>query len=230
MSLQLAGEIYSGRFSSQYNYRQLVRRCHRKAIGLGQERYEFRSIHTICGIRVRTKFPFLYSVFNKFRRDIYLVILRLYLRADDPKEVFSFYFKRNLFGDPDSKSGTGSSRPAIESIGSALPPLLVNLNIQVILDIPCGVFNWAKEIDWNPFHYIGADIVSGLAGAHHSVVCGIIVVEIDAAGGQCRAKSATTSAMVSSSLGQGINTATSGGQALVFWFRSLWYQVLNSIR
>ena len=89
---------------------------------------------------MRTKFPFLYSVFNKFRRDFYLVILRLFRRADDPKEVFSFYFKRNLFGDPHSKSGTGSARAATESIRSALPPLLVNLNIQVILDVPCGDF------------------------------------------------------------------------------------------
>ena len=111
---------------------------------------------------MRIKFPFLYSVFNKFRREFYLVILRLFRRADDPKEVFSFYFKRNLFGDHDSKSGTGSSRAATESIRSALSPLLVNLNIKVILDVPWGDFNWAKEIDWNPFHCISADIVPGL--------------------------------------------------------------------
>jgi hypothetical protein len=111
---------------------------------------------------VRTKFPFLYSLFNKIRRDIYLLYLRLFRRADDPKEVFSFYFERNLFGDPDSLSGTGSSLAATETIRSALPALLATLNMRVILDVPCGDFNWAKEVDWKPFHYIGADIVSGL--------------------------------------------------------------------
>ncbi len=111
---------------------------------------------------MRTKFPFLYSIFNKIRRDFYLVILRLLRGADDPKEVFNFYFERKLFGDPDSLSGTGSSLAATATIRSALPPLLATLNMQVVLDVPCGDFNWAKEIDWKPFHYIGADIVSGL--------------------------------------------------------------------
>jgi hypothetical protein len=111
---------------------------------------------------VRKKFPLLYSLFNKFRRDVYLVILRLLRKADDPEEVFRFYFERNLFGDPDSVSGTGSSLAATETICSALPPLLAKLNMRVILDIPCGDFYWAKEIDWTLFHYIGADIVSGL--------------------------------------------------------------------
>jgi hypothetical protein len=89
---------------------------------------------------VRKKFPLLYSLFNKFRRDVYLVILRLLRKADDPEEVFRFYFERNLFGDPDSVSGTGSSLAATETICSALPPLLAKLNMRVILDIPCGDF------------------------------------------------------------------------------------------
>ena len=111
---------------------------------------------------MRTKFPFLYSLFNKIRRDYYLQILRLFRRADDPKQVFNYYFQRNLFGDSDSLSGTGSSLAATETIRSALPPLPATLNMRVILDVPCGDFYWAKEIDWTPFRYIGADIVSGL--------------------------------------------------------------------
>ena len=118
---------------------------------------------------MRTKFPFLYSIFNKIRRDFYLVILRLLRGADEPKEVFNFYFERNLFGDPDSLSGTGSSLAATASIRSALPPLLATLNMKVVLDVPCGDFNWAKEIDWKPFHYIGADIVSDLVDRNRAL-------------------------------------------------------------
>lgn len=118
---------------------------------------------------MRTKFPFPYSLFNKIRRDFYLVILRLFRNADDPKEIFSFYFERNLFGDPDSLSGTGSSLAATETIRSALPPLLASLNMRVVLDVPCGDFNWANEIDWTPYRYIGADIVPGLVERNHAL-------------------------------------------------------------
>ncbi len=118
---------------------------------------------------MRTRFPFLYSLFNKIRRDIYLAILRLSRGGDDPKAVFSFYFERNLFGDPDSISGTGSTLAATGTIRSALPPLLSTLNMHVILDVPCGDFNWAKEIDWKPFHYIGADIVSDLVDRNRAL-------------------------------------------------------------
>ena len=111
---------------------------------------------------MRRKFPLFYSLFNKVRRDLYLAYLRRFRGADAPEEIFSFYYERNLFGDRDSLSGTGSSLAATATLRSKLPPLLASLNVAVILDIPCGDFNWAKEIDWTPFHYIGADIVTGL--------------------------------------------------------------------
>ena len=41
--------------------------------------------------------------------------------------------------------------------------------MHVILDVPCGDFNWAKEIDWKPFHYIGADIVSDLVDRNRAL-------------------------------------------------------------
>lgn len=111
---------------------------------------------------MRTQFPIIYSLFNKIRRDLYLFSFRFSRRSDDPQEVFKFYFERNLFGDPDSLSGTGSSLAATETIREAVPRLLSALGVKVILDIPCGDFNWAKEIDWSPYRYIGADIVSEL--------------------------------------------------------------------
>jgi hypothetical protein len=67
-----------------------------------------------------------------------------------------------LFGDPESLSGTGSTLAATRTLRAALPSLLTNLHVKTILDIPCGDFFWAKEIDWQPFRYIGADIVAGL--------------------------------------------------------------------
>lgn len=109
-----------------------------------------------------TPIAFVYSVFNKIRRDIHLAAFRRRNRTDDAKDIFSFYFERNLFGDGESLSGTGSSLAATETLRAALPQLLKDLEIQRLLDVPCGDFNWAKEIDWGQTHYTGADIVTGL--------------------------------------------------------------------
>jgi len=118
---------------------------------------------------VSTRFPVFYSLLNKARRDFYLLLLRLARKADDPKQVFQYYFDRNLFGDPESVSGTGSSLAATQSIRAALPLLLSDLNVRAILDIPCGDYNWAREIDWTPFKYIGADIVPDLVNRNRTL-------------------------------------------------------------
>ena len=118
---------------------------------------------------MRTRFPIFYSLLNKVRRDIYLALIRLDRKGDEPKAVFKYFYDRNLFGDLESLSGTGSSLAATHSIRTALPPLLTELNVRVILDIPCGDYNWAKEIDWTPFDYIGADIVPDLVNRNRAL-------------------------------------------------------------
>lgn len=118
---------------------------------------------------MRSRFPIAYSLFNKARRDVYLALFRLARGRSGPKEIFSYYFERNLFGDSDSLSGTGSSVRATETIRSALPGLLSDLDVRVVLDVPCGDFNWAKEIDWKPYRYIGADVVPGLVERNRSL-------------------------------------------------------------
>jgi SAM-dependent methyltransferase len=111
---------------------------------------------------VKSRFPFLYSVFNKIRRDLYLALFRRRKKTEDPREIFNFYYERNLFGDAESLSGTGSSLMATRSIRAALPQLLRGHDIRRMLDVPCGDFHWAQEIDWGGTRYIGADIVPGL--------------------------------------------------------------------
>ena len=118
---------------------------------------------------MRTRFPLLYSLFNKTRRDVYLTFLRLSHGGSGPKEVFDWFYRRNLFGDSESLSGTGSTLAATGTIRAALPSLLSILDVNTILDIPCGDFFWAKEINWQPYHYIGADIVAGLVERNRSL-------------------------------------------------------------
>ena len=60
----------------------------------------------------------------------------------------------------ESRSGFGSTLSSTETIRSKIPELLKEFNIRSILDIPCGDFNWFKEINIDSISYIGADIVS----------------------------------------------------------------------
>ena len=51
---------------------------------------------------------------------------------------------------------------ATESIRGELPDLIKKLEIQTLLDVPCGDFHWMKEVDLNGTDYIGGDIVQDL--------------------------------------------------------------------
>jgi len=105
---------------------------------------------------------FLYSVFNKLRRDLLLFIFRLRERRADAQAIFDYYFRHNLFGDAESLSGTGSSLSATKTIRQGLAEILTELKPKSLLDIPCGDFNWTKEVDFRSCRYIGADIVKDL--------------------------------------------------------------------
>ena len=118
---------------------------------------------------MRTRFPVLYSLINKLRRDLFLLALRRSRKADDPEALFAYFYERNLFGDAESFSGTGSSIAATRTIRAALPTLFASLDARTILDVPCGDFNWASDIDWEPFRYIGADIVPAIISRNRSL-------------------------------------------------------------
>lgn len=82
------------------------------------------------------------------------------------RDQFSRAFQNNLWGEATSRSGPGSSLEQTRVIRERIPKLLERLNIRTLLDIPCGDFNWMKEIrgdiEPNLSLYIGADIVPEL--------------------------------------------------------------------
>ncbi|MEQ8194271.1 MAG: class I SAM-dependent methyltransferase [Rhodospirillales bacterium] len=110
---------------------------------------------------------FFYSVYNKVRRDFYLRRFTRDPNCADAKSIFSFYYDKNLFGSKDSLSGTGSSLEATRTIRTYLPGLLADLGAKKILDVPCGDFFWAKELDWSGLDYTGADVVEALVAANN---------------------------------------------------------------
>jgi len=75
------------------------------------------------------------------------------------KEIFTEIKKKNYWGSTESVSGSGSVLKQTQSLITELPKILKEKCIKTFLDIPCGDFNWMKELDLSSIHYIGADIV-----------------------------------------------------------------------
>jgi SAM-dependent methyltransferase len=76
-----------------------------------------------------------------------------------PTEVFRSYYEKNKWGDAASRSGKGSSLAATEELRRLLPPLLRELGVTELLDVPCGDFHWMAQVDFTGIRYTGGDIV-----------------------------------------------------------------------
>jgi hypothetical protein len=74
-------------------------------------------------------------------------------------EKFQSIYKTNTWGSKESVSGEGSELYSTETIRKYLPFIFKNWEIKSMLDIPCGDFNWMKEVDLTEINYHGADIV-----------------------------------------------------------------------
>ncbi len=75
---------------------------------------------------------------------------------------FSKVYRENLFQGDDSISGQGSDLKQTEVLREELPKCLNELGVKVLLDIPCGDFNWMRHVDVGDIKYIGGDIVDEL--------------------------------------------------------------------
>ena len=85
---------------------------------------------------------------------------RIKTRLKTSEEIFADYYHNNSWGDPDSKSGSGSNLTQTKAIREALPRLLSKYSINTILDAPCGDFHWFSKIELaENIFYTGADTV-----------------------------------------------------------------------
>ena len=84
--------------------------------------------------------------------------------------VFGEIHRGNLWGEPESLSGPGSSLAETAVIRRELPPLLARLGVRSLLDAPCGDCHWilAAGLDLDLDLYIGADVVPALIAADAS--------------------------------------------------------------
>jgi len=76
------------------------------------------------------------------------------------KDIFSGIYENFGFGSLESRSGPGSTIEQTDKLRKEILNLVKDKNIRSVVDIPCGDFNWMKEIVNEFEYYIGGDIVS----------------------------------------------------------------------
>jgi hypothetical protein len=85
------------------------------------------------------------------------------------ENVFSHIYENNMWNSDESRSGPGSELSDTVMIRKALPYIWKKYNIKTFLDVPCGDFNWMKEVDKTGIEYIGGDIVDGIVASNNKL-------------------------------------------------------------
>lgn len=87
--------------------------------------------------------------------------VRAMYRRMRKQSVFEKIYQDNLWGDAESRSGSGSGLAATEKIRSGLMDTIQRLGIQSVVDAPCGDFYWLSKLDLGQrlTSYRGYDIV-----------------------------------------------------------------------
>ncbi|MBN2487003.1 MAG: hypothetical protein JXB34_13590 [Bacteroidales bacterium] len=90
----------------------------------------------------------------------YIELIKL-LFASKEKRFTDIYLKDKWHSN-ESKSGKGSEIANTENVRAFLPEIVKTYSLKSLLDIPCGDFNWMKEVVSNFQTYTGGDIVDEL--------------------------------------------------------------------
>ena len=85
------------------------------------------------------------------------------------KAVFSRIYERNLWTDPESRSGQGSTFEFTAALRNELPNILDRLAVRTFVDAPCGDFNWMRHVKFpSDCKYIGIDVVPQIAATNQT--------------------------------------------------------------
>jgi hypothetical protein len=101
------------------------------------------------------------------------------------RRVFGRIHAERAWGDCESPSGPGSTRERAGQFLSELIDVVQSLQVSVLLDAPCGDFNWAEPLSACVPTYIGVDVVPALirenvrrsAAPHRQFVCRDVTTE-----------------------------------------------------
>ncbi len=91
-------------------------------------------------------------------------------KIGNAEDIFNHHYLVNEWGGLESVSGEGSTIKYTENIRREIPRLVTELGVRVILDAPCGDYNWLRMIVWDKeVNYIGGDIVKSLIDRNQSL-------------------------------------------------------------
>lgn len=107
------------------------------------------------------------SLKDKYNRIIRKYRNRIYSQLSY-KTIFNQIYLRNAWKDNESSSGSGSNLQNTMQLRKELVPMVKELGVRSVLDVPCGDYNWMKHLDWGEIEYIGGDIVSSLIQLNNS--------------------------------------------------------------
>lgn len=79
------------------------------------------------------------------------------------KAKFTFVHRMNLWGNPESASGDGSTMAYTENLRTQLPVLFRKYGVRSVFDAPCGDYHWFRHVAREGITYIGGDIVAPMA-------------------------------------------------------------------
>jgi hypothetical protein len=78
------------------------------------------------------------------------------------EEHFTGFWRDNVWGDSESRSGSGSRPETASGLGTELSAVLRELGVTSLLDAPCGDFTWMQHVPLDGIRYIGGDIVGAM--------------------------------------------------------------------
>ncbi|HYG65776.1 MAG TPA: class I SAM-dependent methyltransferase [Thermoanaerobaculia bacterium] len=78
------------------------------------------------------------------------------------ERVFGEIYRSNAWGSGESVSGPGSTHERAADFRDDLAAVLRDLGTRVLLDAPCGDFNWIGPVADEAERYIGVDVVPEL--------------------------------------------------------------------
>jgi hypothetical protein len=84
---------------------------------------------------------------------------------------FARMYETNLWSNAESRSGDGSSLASTTGVREGLPPLLSELGVRRLLDVPCGDFHWMAHVDLagaGVVGYVGGDVVDAIVAANNA--------------------------------------------------------------
>jgi hypothetical protein len=73
--------------------------------------------------------------------------LRARYRKLRKRSVFEKIYRENLWGDAESRSGSGSGLAATEKFRKGLMDAIRRLDVHTIVDAPCGDYYWLSTVN-----------------------------------------------------------------------------------